>query len=361
MLGRNNAERNEATRSSTWALTVGALMVTAAFVAAAAPSSAWHSNMPVVYEETVDGAAAFGVGAAVEQAGDVAVALTGWAPRESAPISAGVITFDDEKNMGFMFAFTAHGSPDRLIIEPSPADPTPSGTWDDGSWSTHAKGDVSVLEDVDITIEVLPDASGTDQQPLIRVATTSSDVDTGPIYRAAWVGDVGSTTLEIESDASLSQIETVEGTAHVKGDPDIQDGTPNIQVQDSSLGTPIGIKAINDATADVDAEHGIYGFWALSDFKLACQFDTAGCVWASTLYSACGCSTGAISWDGPGDAGGEGDTLYSFEGTAPGAHAFTIDHKVDVYGPNHYDSDSGTWVSLGEHFSYLTAADIALP
>lgn len=360
MLGSNSQERNEATGSSRWALVVGALMVTGAFVVAAAPSSAWHSNMPVVYEETVDGAAAFGVGATVEQTGDVAVALTGWSPQESAPLSAGVITFDDDKNMGFMFAFTAHGSPDRLIVEPTPAEPTPSGTWDDGSWSTHARGDVSVLEDMDLTIEVLPDASGTDQQPLIRVATTSFDVDTGPFYRGAWVGDVGSTTLEIESDATLSSIEAVQGTAHVKGDPDIQDGTPNIQVQDSSAGTPIGVKAINDATTEFDAEHGVYGFWALSDFKLACQFDTVGCLWASTVYAECGCSLGAISWESP-NGGGEGDTLYSMEGTDPGPHSFTIDHKVDLYGPNHYDPDSGTWVSLGEHFSYLTAADLALP
>lgn len=369
VLGRDTTRSNEVETSNARTLFIGVLLLTGAFVAAAAPSGAWHSDMPVVHEETVEGAGAFGVETIVDEPGDVGIALTGWGPAQSATISAGVTVHDENKNDVFTFALTAHGSPDRTIVSPAPEAPAQSGTWDDGAWTTEAIGDASVLEDVDITIDVFEQPVGSDlqtqAQPVIRVATTSSDAS-GDVYRTAWVGDVAQTTLEVESDAGIASVDTVAGTAYVKGDADIEEGTPNVQLQTSELPATVGAKVMNDATVEVDAEHGLSGFWGLSDFKLACQYQVGACLWASQVYAECSaalgedCSPGQISWDGP-DSAGEGSGLYSLDGTSPGAHTFTVDHKVDIYGPSEYDEGSGTYASLGEHFSYLTVADVTLP
>ncbi len=348
-------------------IALGIALVAAAFVATAGPGAAWHTDMEVVHEEQLDESAAVGVATDLEESGDLALGVTGYSPLLSAPLSGGVVAFDQDKNHVLTFAFTAHGSPDRLIVEPTPAEPEPSGDFDDGgTWETHAVGDVSLLETMDITIEVLPDLpSLDDEEPLMRVGTTSSDLEPGTHYQGAWVGTVGSSLIEVETDAAVSDVETVVGSAYVKGDPDIEDGTPNAQVQQSQTDPRVGFKVINDATVDVDAEHGVYGFWGVSDFKLVCQNDVlGGCVWGSQVYHECAVATGqdcepsSISWETPSGQG-SGSSLYSFSGTEPGQHAFTVDHKVDVYGPSM--SEGGTWVSLGENYSYLTVGDFTLP
>jgi hypothetical protein len=368
MLGRDVQTTGSDAGERRLAIAVAVAMLTGAFVAVAGSSTAWHSSDPVIYEETADGAAGFGVSGTLEEAGDLAVAATGWAPVESSQISAGIVVFDEDENQRFMFAFTGHGSPDRTIVEPSPVEPTASGSWDEGSWSTHVQGDTSVLEDHDIRVEVAPAGgpSPASEHAVIRVATTAVDADPGPFHRAVWVGDVAETTLQIETQSSTSSIETTQGDAYVLGDPEIEDGQPNIQFQESEEApTTVGVKVMNDASVDVDAEHGLYGFWGLSDFKLACQFSAGACLWTSSVYSVCGLAgasdcTGQISWEGP-DSSGEGDGLYSLEGTQAGPHTFTVDHKIDLYGPSEYDTQTGTYVSLGEHFSYLTVADVQLP
>lgn len=370
MVGSNDTAQNGAVGSSTGALVVSVLMVTGAFLAVAAPSTAWHSDDPIIHSESSAGASAWGVSGTIEESGDVAVTASAWAPQESSQITAGVVVFDENRNTRFMFAFTSHGSPDRTIVAPSPTQPTSSGSWDDGAWSTHVEGDTSVLEHTEIRVEVQPAGEGPStlsSHPIIRLASTSLDADPGPYHRVVWVGGGAESTFGIETSTTVSSIETTAGSAYAMGDPEIEDGTPNIQVQDSEqLGTTLGVKVMNDASVEIDAEDSLYGFWGLSDFKLACQFSTVGCVWASTVYGTCAftlgvnCSPGQLSWDGP-DGGESGGTLYSLDGSDPGAYTFTVDHKVDLYGPSHYDSDSGTWVSLAEHFSYLTLADVELP
>jgi len=230
--------------------------------------------MEIVREETVDGSAAFGVYGVAGESGDFALGLTGYGPTQASAISGGVVIFDDDKNMRLMFALTAHGSPDRTIVSPSPENPTPQGSFEDGHWVSQVRGDTSVLDEVDVTAEFLPDAPSAeaDGRPSLRVGMTSS-VDGGDVYQAVWVGTVSTSEMEIETDVAMSAIETVEGDGHALGDVDIEEGSPNVQVQDSELlPEPFGVKVMNDASVDVDAEHGLYGFWGLSEFKLACSF-----------------------------------------------------------------------------------------
>lgn len=359
------------------ALVVAALTVTAVFVAAAAPTGAWHDeDLPRVYEETSETAGAFGVHVPVEETGDVGVALTGWAPVETSQVSGGLVVYDEDREVRLIFAFTAHGSPERTIISPSPDDLTPSGSWSDGWWTTHAAGDASVLERLDVEVEVLPEDSDVQAQgshPVIRMATTATDTGPGSLYRTLWVGEVDRTLLEVEADTAVGDVETVAGAAHVKGDPEIQEGQPNVQVQDSRYGATVGVKVMQDASIEVPAEHKLWGFWGLSDFKMACQFQAGACAWVGTAYGLCSyigvnCSPASVSWDGPGDGDGlrshvmrDGGRSHVLEGTAPGLHTFTVDHKVDLYGPRVYDGDSGTLLYVGEHHSYLTVADVSLP
>jgi hypothetical protein len=350
------------------AVSLGSVLVLVPLVAPAA--SAWHTDLPVVYEETGEGSVAIGLAGTLEEQADVGVGVTGYAPSQASQLSGGLVLFDQDREVRLMFAFAAHGSPDRTIVSPTPADPTPSGSWEEGGWTTQLVGDASLLAEHGIEVAILPgkEASPSSEDPLVyRIGVTSYDVDAGPLYRIAWLGEVGSHRLEVETDAGLADVDTTRGAPHVLGDPEIRDGGPNVQYQDSqALPWPVGVKVMRDASTSVDVEDRLYGFWALSDFKRACQFQVPACVFAGSLHGACealvgaNCGPGELSWQGP-TGGGEGSTSYSLVGTPPGTYGFTVDHKIDVYGPSVYDRETGTLIGVGEHHSYLTLADVELP
>lgn len=190
-----------------------------------------------------------------------------------------------------------------------------------------------------------------------------------------WVGGGAASTLDIRGAVSMFMVNR--GAAHVLGDPDMTGGT-NVQVQETAHNQngPVyataraGVKVMQDTGAHVDVSQRLYGFWGASDFKLVCVFRLGACAWASdvqyglvdpTCAGIANCNPAQISWSGPGGQGGSGYGTYAFLGLAPGGYDFTVDQKIDVYGPMVYEPASGLFLLLGENSSYLTVADAALP
>lgn len=365
------------TRPSTAALplAVALLFLTAAW-GAAPLGGAWHTGLPTVYEESVDRAGAFGVRADLASQGDLAFDLEGFGPQETSQLSAGVALFDSNKRFRFMIAITAHFSPDRLIV--SPPDVEEAAEQHPEGWVVETVGDGAGLDDVELSFETFEPEDGSSEaaastgsaepaaRRLVAVGVTFTNASAGSHYAILWVGGVSESTFGVATTEQVD-VETVAGTGYAVGDPEIVEGDPNVQVQETVAGETVGAKVVRDAPYEATFEHGLWGFWGDSNFKLVCQFTVGTCLWWSHVMAICSAATGTdcettrISWTGPDGAGEDGRTIYGFLGEPAGDYAFTIDQKVDLYGPRVYDPVTRTLVFLGEDHAFLTAADTTLP
>lgn len=316
---------------------------------------AFHSTLPAIHQEAGDGDAAWGIQVDRADTGDIVLDLEGAGPASGQEVSAGAVFFNDAGQVTFMFAFTSHLSPDRVILPGA-------GTNGESTTPTQVSGDPA-----DLPFEVSYAAATADAAacPFFCLGLQVSDAAAGSHSFIAWLGGVESSELTIRAEGQARAI-TNAGDALVAGDTELSGGTVNAQVQQTATDQSVGAKVINDASHTVDVGDQLWGFWASSDFKLACQFSLGACLWASQVVWECtqatgmDCGTAKISWDGPG--GGEaGSSIYSFEGLGTGDYAFNVDQKVDAYGPSIFETTTGTLVNLGESYSYLTVADVALP
>lgn len=311
-----------------------------------APALAFHADqLPVIYSESGSGSASYGI-RYDHGGGDFAIDLYGGGPASAQSISAAAFIFDADKNLIFGFAFTGHTSPDRLILSPA-----------------GASGDATALPDwLDVHVETW-DSTSDAACTFACVGIGGEGAPAGTYYYLLWLSGVSSNAFEVRSNGG--SVTANAGPAYSIGDAEIESGTANIQAQQTpASGATVGAKAMLDASATVDVASKLWGFFGASDFKLACQFAVGACLWKSQVTYTCSAATGAncdttsTSWSGPA---GSGSGFASFQGTPAGAYTLTVDSKLDAYGPNAYDPQTGTWVMLGEDYTYFTAADNDLP
>lgn len=320
------------------------------------PASSFHGDdVPLVYEQTVEGAAGFGIRVDQPGTGDVKIDLETTGPATSSQISIAAGFFDAERNLVFMFALTSHTSPDRLVVSPAPLVNVQYG---DGH-------NAQTIHEEGIHYSFTTGGHG-DGCAFACVGLSVDDAGPGPHYFLVWAGGGSTSSLGVRSAVDGATATVNQGPAYVIGDPEITNGAANVQAQETVLDTRAGAKVIVDASYDIEADSSVYGFWGASDFKLACQFTLGACVWGSQLVYECSnasgadCNTTEISYDGP-DGGDSGRSTYGILGGAPGSYSFNVDFKADAYTSPIYDPSTGTFVFVGEAFSFLTVTSVDLP
>lgn len=282
--------------------------------------------------------------------GDFAIDLIGFGPATAQSVSVAAFFFDANKNLVFGFAFTGHGSPDRMVLEP-----------------IGMTGSVDLIPEwLDVHAGAVSDAATDAPCPYACMGLTGRGAPAGTYYYLLFVAGVSENAMEIRS-TGVTVATVNQGAAWSYTDADMTGGDVNVQAQQSlPAGGAAGVKAIQGAGAAIQVEDALYGFWGTSDFKLACQFAVGACVWRSMVTDTCyyglgvSCTTTSTSWSGPNGAGGS-EPFAAFLGAAAGDYAFTIDQKVELYGPNLYDATTGSWVFLGEEYTYFVGADNRLP
>lgn len=310
-----------------------------------ATAVAFHSDgIPVIYAASSPGSASYAV-RYEHGGGNFAIDLYGSGPATAQSTSAAVFVFDSNKNLVFGFAFTGHSSPDRLILSPAGGAGDAAGL---PSWL-----DISVE-----TWDSTTDAACT----FFCVGLSGSNAPAGTYYYLLWLSGVSANSFEVRSGGG--SVAANAGPAYSIGDAEIRDGTVNAQAQETAApGAVAGAKVMLDASTVVGVNDKLYGFFGASDFKLACQFAVGVCVWKSSVTYTCSavtrvnCDTTRTSWSGPTSGSGFG----AFLGTPAGDYTLSVDSKVDAYGPNAYNPQTGTWLFLGEDYTYFTAADNKLP
>lgn len=346
-MGPRPGGRAEAATVRAISVAVLALLVGAGL---ALPSTAFHADdLPLVYATSTDGAGAWGV--RVTNTGPMVLDLSAGGGIASSQLSGAVFLTDAAGNVLFGFAFTGHLSPDRqIVMVPQATDGTPP-------------------PGVSFTF----DTQSTDAACTLFCLGLNFDAP-GTQNMIVWIG--GGATSSLEARGAVGSIAVKAGEAYVMGDAEFTGGL-NVQVQETvaDLASPAyitaraGVKVLRDTGATVHATQKVYGFFGASDFKLVCQFRAGACLWGSSITSTAeatcpgvglSCPATAISYTGP-NGGGSGSSLYALLGAPAGHYEFTVDSKVDVYGPSIYDPVSGSWLFLGENFSYLTVADASLP
>lgn len=328
-------------------------------------AGAFHSDAPVILQDAVDGAASWGIEVDQATAGDIVIDVHGDTPQTSSQASAGAVFFDGEGNPTFMFALTSHGSPDRTQITPNPLGDDPQPT-------IVTRGDREALP-YDLEIEPETDATSS-SCPYLCVGLTTEDAEPGKHHFVAWIGGLSSTELFVRSTGEATATAN-QGEAYALGDPELDGGTVNVQVQRTHQGETLGIKAMKDVPFETTVDGELYGFWGSTGIKATCPAtavlpvpvcvspgsELANCSYLMSFYlPGTSCETASLSWEGPG-GGQSGGTLYSFEGASAGEYTFSVDRKLDAYGPLVGEPTTGTIVFLTEEFSYLTIADVAVP
>jgi hypothetical protein len=357
---------------------VAASLLAGGLTAIAIPTGAGHLDLDQVHRETVEGSGSFGITAVTETDGPVRATATGYEPTDSTPLSGGVVLFDEDGNSEGIVAITVHRSPDRLVVQPTPGVTEPASTPEDpGVWATRAAADETLLEDTEITLEIQPtdDASSSDSaEAIATIGVTQLGAEAGTHHVGLWLGEVDQTQLTVSTSAEVDRVDTHTEDAHVAGDRDLERGV-NVEAQTqpadasllvSGLDPTIGAKALVDASTTATTEEATYGFWGLAENREVCSYVAGVCVFPQASALPCPdpipvpCNTASLSWQGPDDRASGGE-LFSFRAAQPGAYEFTVDHKVDVYGPKYGDWDTGTRAVWHEHFSYLTLGEIQLP
>jgi len=370
-------------RARTAAL-VGLIVVLAPIVGSTA--GAFHAEAPTVYEDTQQGAASWGMVMDQGERGDIEIDVVGERPVESSRLTVGTVFFDENGDWQLIGAFTFMLSPDRQVIRPAPA----TGSDVDPMMT---QGDTSVLEDVTYEIQVDDGAETASHCPgWFCASITLEDYAPGEHEFITWMAGLGTTNVAV-SGHGLDDVEVNHGDALSVGDAELPAGAANAQAQqtvcDSRTDAPecptapglgasydvkTGVKAIANVDVPFEASDRAWGFWQITDVKLACQFTVGlcafspalgivpGCAEALGLAGSQNCARADVAWQGPGDLGEDGATvLHPIEGTPAGEYTFTVDHMVDVWGPRIYEPETSSFVFAGEHFTTLTLADVQVP
>jgi hypothetical protein len=338
---------------------VGIAIVALALVTVgwAAPlGSATAADAPVLAEDSTDEPASWGIRVDRDTVGDIRINLDGVAPAQKSEVSVGAVIFED-RELRFALALSVHASPDRTITTPFPSEA------EDERRQAVQMGELPDSVELDLGLP-----SGDEECPLICLTLDSFDQAAKSHYYIVWVAGTDGAELSVKSEDGGNAV-TKQGDSLGLGDPALQNGV-SYQVQRTfatPLGPqPLGFKVMKDARADFAVDEELWGAWGVSDFKKACSFGPGPSPCLNVANNrVCqvrdmNCYPSKISYDGP-DGGETGESVYGLWGESPGDYTFRVDHKVDPYGPEHYDETSGTWVDMGENYSWLSVADVSLP
>jgi hypothetical protein len=284
--------------------------------------------------------------AKITSTGRFAVELSAAGPKVGSTDGIAILLYDESRGFLFGVGVTGHGSPDRTIVALGPSGPeAPAG------------------------LGVRVRDAGTDACPY---SCMEFDVTTPPgavRHVVAWsAGLAGAVRLDVFGAAGTTAAVST-GTSAALGDPEIQNGSPNVQVQRRVVGFHgAGAKVMREAVAQVDVEHRLFGFWGATNAKFACNFTASVCAGPTDLDNACraaagmGCDGASLGWVGP-PGSGAGARSYFFSDVTGGPWGFRVHHKADAYDPagGAYEPATGTLVFAGEHYSALSVADVAWP
>ncbi len=316
-------------------------------------------SQEVLLTDQGDGNTGWGILVDQETPGDIRADIVGTGPVTASELSMGVTFFEGAEPV-FMIAFTWHLSPDRTVLEGEPAEALTEP-------SVVTDGDPSALsEDVDIEAVTHADSQAC---PLLCLVLTEEDAQPGEHRWVGWMGGLSSTELTVQSTGEATA-HANKGPAHVVGDPELEGGAVNAQVQHSEGGQVFGAKAMLDVPYSTVVEGELFGFFSLSTVKVAC-IGSLPCLTPTTVAPFCtelvkslgieeSCGSSAIGWDGPAGSGSAGD-FFSFLGEPGGAYTFTVERKVDAYGPLVFDPGLDALVFAGEDHTFLTATDVSVP
>lgn len=215
-----------------------------------------------------------------------------------------------------------------------------------------------------------PDVDDASVTPELDGGSMRFTIGTTPgnsVFVVAWGAGLERVTFRVLGDADLA-LRVNEGSARALGDVELEGGSPNVQIQKNyALYQGVGVKVIRDARASLGASQALHAFFLHNNVKIVCQ-SGPGCVTPGTVDAACRLAAGAscdatrLSWSGPGGAGGAGAPSYTILNGAAGAYEFREDFKADAYATSgQYVAATGTLVLPYEDYTYLSAADVALP
>lgn len=321
-----------------------AVALAAALVLALAPARAADASaLDLVFEKSVAGSHSFGVRVDTGPMGEFSFEILACCAYAGAVGGLGALYFDADKAARFGLMITGGISRERTVLSVEPLGP-----------ASEVRVDESELDagSVRFTITTPPHATR---------------------YVVAYGAGIERTQLRVWAhDGAVVTVN--EGSGLALGDPDFTAGGANAEAQRNHAPYQgVGAKALLAARADVAIERNLYGLFMTSGVKRACEYGAPlnlnRCVPVATRLADCAeftgeaCAASRISWRGP--AGGAGGAPgYAFLRHEPaGAYAFTVDHKLDAWGPwNAHATPAGSvWLNLGEETTALVVADVALP
>ncbi len=318
-------------------------------------AGAFHSDAPLLYQDAGDGSTGWGIEVAHETTGDIAIDLHADIPVTASEVSIGGVFFDNGEPSA-MIAITSHISPERTTLTAGPLGELPGTT-------VTTAGDEALVEDA-VSVET---ASSAPSCPFICLALNEEAAGPGDHHFVAWAGGFSTTELFVRSTADASA--TIDkGPSHVVGDADLAGGLVNAQVQRDVGGQTLGLKTMLEVPYQATVEDELFGFWARSTVKFACA---PACVTPTSAFSFCqaqaeavlagvSCNTASLGWDGPGGSG-TGGSFFDFFGSPAGDYTFTVERKLDLYGPLVMDPTTGASAWWGEDHSFLTVTDVTVP
>lgn len=304
---------------------------------------------PLLYDLTVPGSGAWGLKVTTGATGRYSVEIASnylGGPYPGHVDNFGMWLYDEGKVFQFGIAIGGGVSQDRQILELG------AGGLDSGPPAG-----------VTVTLHDEPLDAGSIRFDIVTATPFATR------YVVAWGAGMHEARFRVWGpDDTLVAVNT--GAAYAIGDPELADGGPNVQVQKSyGQFKFVGAKAMAKTSTTVQTQHGAYGLWSSNSFKQVCPtgFSTPTCQRIDTfvLCQRLGltdlpCDSASLSWSGPNGAGASGRRGYALtDHLPPGAYTFTVDAKVDAYGP--WGTFGPAWMGLGEDASALGLADVALP
>lgn len=328
---------------------LAACLALALLLPALPPTQASDSaSDPLLYDLTVPGSGAWGLkvttGATGRYSVEVASNYLG-GPYPGHVDNFGAWLYGADKAFQFGIAIGGGVSQDRQIVQLG------AGGLD---------GAAALPEGVTMRV----DTAGTDAGTLRFDVVTATPFATR--YVVGWAAGMHAAGFRVWGPLdTVVQVNT--GPAYAIGDAQLEDdGAANVQVQKSYAQFQfVGAKAMAGTSTTIITANGAYGMWAAHNFKQVCLLgfgQQCQMVDAGTLCRTAGlpCDSASLSWSGPGGSGATGGRAHNLLDHRPaGTYTFTVDHKVDAYGP--WRNFGVPWTGLGEDTSTLALADVALP
>lgn len=325
-------------------------LLSAAALLLAASASAFHDDtLPLLYEAGGEGGGSYAL--RLDHAGgDFTLTIVGMGPLTSQSLTLAFYIFNEDREYVSSAAVNGHTTPDRFLLS------TPVTRGNAALVPAWLGMEAATAEDSSAE-------SGSHGCPYACLSLRGHDVPAGVYYYLLYVAGVPSHSFAVR--AAGGSVVVNAGPAYNLGDADMEGGV-NVQSQGPPPAGPqdstVAAKAIAGAGASIQVDHALFGFFESHDFDFFCA--AGACTHRPSSPPECtalglSCDTTGLSWAGPNGAGGAGPVY--FEGAPAGDYTFTVDRKLEAYGPEFLSAETGTWVWTNEDITLLSIADNELP